>query len=142
MVPRAGETRANIGEFDLRNGSIQAILNGAANVVKRTDNKAADPNKDGVVRLTFSGSHLYTGATRILAGRLLFTGSVSGSILVVENNNTHDIAGAEQSWLGVRLISGRIIDSAADGNKGRPDRGQQRQRCGKRRKIRLAQRHG
>ncbi len=108
------------GEFDLRSGTIQAILAGAdVNVMKRSDGTtAADQTPTGAaadiggtVRLSYTGSHLYTGETRILAGRLLFSGSASGSILVVENNTTHDLKGREESYRGVRLIRGSIVDT-------------------------------
>ena len=114
-----------LGEFDLRSGEIQAILAGAVNVMKRSDGttKASETptgkaeDIGGTVRLSYTGEHLYTGTTRILAGRLLMAGGNPNSILTLDNDNLHDLAGANQRWRGVNLIHGRIEDSGKEASK-------------------------
>ena len=120
VSPARGESDPDgTGEFDLRSGTIEAILAGNVNVVKRSDGttKASETptgkaeDIGGTVRLSYTGEHLYTGATRILAGRLLMAGSNPNSILVVENDSTYDLAGRDKRFRGVRLLWGRITDS-------------------------------
>ena len=118
-----------VGEFDVRDGEIQAILNGPADLIKRTDGttlaaQTASGNAEdigGVVRLSYTGAHLFEGATRILAGRLVIAGSTPSSILVIENNTTHDLKGRDERYRGVRLLSGRIVDTGRT-ETGRPGR--------------------
>ncbi len=120
VTPARGATGGadGVGEFDVRAGEIQAILNGPANLIKRTDGttlatQTASGNAEdigGVVRLSYTGDHLFEGATRILAGRLVVLGGKPNSILVVENI-THDLKGRDESYRGVRLLSGRIVDT-------------------------------
>ena len=74
------------------------------------------------MRLTYPGAHLFEGATRILAGRLVIAGSTPSSILVVENNTIHDLKGRRESYRGVRLLTGgRIVDTGRT-ETGRPGR--------------------
>ena len=136
-----------VGEFDVRDGEIQAILNGPADLIKRTDGttlaaQTASGNAEdigGVVRLSYTGAHLFEGATRILAGRLVIAGSTPSSILVVENI-THDLKGRDERYRGVRLALGPHRghrphrDRHDRAHNGQPDR-QQRQQRPKRRAI-------
>ena len=71
----------------------------------------------GVVTLTYTGDHLYTGSVSILAGRLVVRGNLPSSILIVRGG-VHDLRGRRESYRGVRLISGSIIDSGRDGESG------------------------
>ena len=103
----SGETTNGIGEFDVRDGEIQAILAGPADLVKRSDGTTAG----GTVTLTFTGNHLYSGETRILAGSLIIRGSNPNSILVILGNSTYDLVGEDKSYRGVRLEHGSIVDS-------------------------------
>ncbi len=130
VTPARGATGGadGVGEFDVRDGEIQAILNGPADLIKRTDGttlatETASGNAEdigGVVRLTYPGAHLFEGATRILVGRLVIAGSTPSSILVVENI-THDLKGRDERYRGVRLLSGRIVDTGRT-ETGRPGR--------------------
>ena len=129
VTPRrdTARTAANqgVGEFDLRAGEIQAILNGPADIIKDSDGtttagqtptgRAEDIG--GVVTLTYTGDHLYTGSVSILAGRLVVRGKLPSSILIVRGG-VHDLRGRRESYRGVRLISGSIIDSGRDGEGG------------------------
>ncbi len=120
VTPRAGtETAAEgLGEFDVRKGSIEAILRGQnINLIKRSDGTTAaiqtetgSPNDiGGTVRLSFAGAHPLTGDVTIEAGRLIITGTLAGGTLSVRG--TYDLKGVNRSWTGVTLISGRIIDT-------------------------------
>ena len=129
VTPRrdTARTAANqgVGEFDLRAGEIQAILNGPADIIKDSDGtttagqtptgRAEDIG--GVVTLTYTGDHLYTGSVSILAGRLVVRGKLPSSILIVRGG-VHDLRGRPESYRGVRLISGSIIDSGRAGEGG------------------------
>ena len=90
------------------------------NLVKRSDGTttAADPDDiGGTVRLSFTGAHPLTGEVTIEAGRLIIDGTLSGGVLTVRG--TYDLKGRDRNWTGVRLVSGRIIDSGrevADGS--------------------------
>ena len=129
VTPRraTARTTANqgVGEFDLRAGEIQAILNGPADIIKDSDGTTrADqtPTRNaedigGVVTLTYTGDHLYTGSVSILAGRLVVRGNLPSSILIVQGG-VHDLRGRPESYRGVRLISGSIIDSGRAGEDG------------------------
>ena len=109
-----------LGEFDVRKGTIQALLRGANNTVhliKRTG---------GLVTLSYTGNHLLTGEVRIEAGRLVINGTMNGATLVVgsltvedkggkETNKLtpgeFDLAGGNFTFGNVRLVSGEIKDS-------------------------------
>ena len=129
VTPRrdTARTAANqgVGEFDLRAGEIQAILNGPADIIKDSDGTTSagqTPTRNaedigGVVTLTYTGDHLYTGSVSILAGRLVVRGKLPSSILIVRGG-VHDLRGRRESYRGVRLISGSIIDSGRAGEGG------------------------
>ena len=120
VTPRGEmETAVNgLGEFDVRKGTIAAILRGTnINLVKRSDGTttAANPaDIGGTVRLSFAGAHPLTGEVTVEAGRLIIDGTLSGQTLTVRG--TYDLKGVNRRWINVRLVSGRIIDSGRDVN--------------------------
>ena len=76
------------------------------------------------MRLSFRGAHPLTGEVTIEAGRLIIDGTLSGGVLTVRG--TYDLKGRDRNWTGVRLVSGRIIDSGrevADGSGTRTEYG-------------------
>ena len=82
VTPRGEmETAVNgLGEFDVRKGTIAAILRGTRiNLVKRSDGTTTAAQTDtknaddigGTVRLSFAGAHPLTGEVTVEAGRLI-----------------------------------------------------------------------
>ena len=106
---RTGETLEGLGEFSVRSGTISAILRGTnINLIKRAGTDTSGVT-GGTVTLSYTGAHPLSGSVRILAGRLIIRGTITGGILEV--NGAYDLAGVTQTWAGLRLISGNITDS-------------------------------
>ena len=109
-----GRTAGNgVGEFEVKSGTISAILGGSVNLVKRSDGSTGT-NPGGLVTLSYSGNHPLTGNVSVLAGQLIISGTMTGSILVVgsaTSAGTYDLAGTTQTFGGVRLVRGSITDS-------------------------------
>ena len=109
-----GRTAGNgVGEFEVKSGTISAILGGSVNLVKRSDGSTGT-NPGGLVTLSYSGNHPLTGNVSVLAGQLIISGTMTGSILVVgsaTSDGTYDLAGTTQTFGGVRLVRGSITDS-------------------------------
>ena len=66
-------------------------------------------SKQGGGALRLAANNSYTGETLIKAGRLLLSdkGSAGRSVLVLDGA-THDLQGRDQTWAGLRLLSGAI----------------------------------
>ena len=66
-------------------------------------------SKQGGGALRLAADNSYTGETLIKAGRLLLSGKGgAGRSVLVLDGATHDLQGRDQTWAGLRLLSGAI----------------------------------
>jgi fibronectin-binding autotransporter adhesin len=102
-ITGSGGTLTSAGTYDVRAGSVSAILGGTVGLTKTTG---------GTV--TLSGSNTYTGTTTISAGTLGLSGAgqLSDSSAVVVNGGSFDIGSVSDTVAGVQLTSGSITGSS------------------------------
>ena len=85
-------------------------ISGAGNVVLAgVISGAGGLSKQGGGDLRLAADNSYTGETLIKAGRLLLSGKGgAGRSVLVLDGATHDLQGRDQTWAGLRLLSGAI----------------------------------
>ena len=104
----ANGTLDSLSDYDVRSGSISAVLSGGAGLVKTTT---------GTV--TLSGANTYTGATTVSEGTLALSGSgsIAGRSIVVGGGATLDVGalasdfslGSGQTLSGSGTVSGDLV---------------------------------
>jgi len=93
----ANGTLSHVSDYDVRSGTISAVLAGVASLTKSTA---------GTV--TLSGANTYSGSTRINAGTLALTGSgsIAGRNITVASGATFDVSGLSSDFT---LSNGQIV---------------------------------
>ena len=88
--------------FDVRRGTVNAILGGSVGLTKTTGNT-----------VTLTNANTYTGTTTVSAGILGLSGAgrLSDSSSVVVDGGTFDIGTVSDTVAGVQLVSGNITGS-------------------------------